>query len=113
MKARSAAKALERAKTKEVENDGVPPVRDLEKDPETKRRFLEIMWEWLEAPQRVEAMKCGSEGKRDYATEARLQEIAQRKADKAATVLGRAYVVEKRERFRRARSPPIAFCPIE
>lgn len=70
---------------------------EMDKDPELKKEFLKIMWGWLRAPQEVPECWVGDarDGKRDWASEARLGETAQKKADKAATVLGRAYVTEK------------------
>lgn len=99
LKAKTLAKELEGTKATNDDKNENAVVRDLEKDPAVKARFLQIMWEWLEAPQNVPECWDVKDGKkvRDWETQARLQEVAQRKADKAATVLGRAYVVEKRE----------------
>lgn len=97
LKAKKAAEALARAPVNSPKTQDAA-VADLEKDPEAKKRFYKMMWEWLEATEVPAIYKLeGGRRTRDYATEAKLAEVAQRKADKAATVLGRAYVVEKRE----------------
>lgn len=69
-----------------------------DKDPALKNRFGNIMWLWLEGADQGPIWK-DVDGKkvRDYQLELRRDEMAQKKADKAATVLGRAYVVEKVE----------------
>jgi len=102
LKAKAEAAALERSKATEGDKNETAILRDLEKDPEAKKRFYEIMWAWLDAAANVPECWKTENGKRvrDYATEAKLSEIAQRKGDKAATVLGRAYVVEKREEIK-------------
>lgn len=98
LKAKADARALERGPAKSDEKNAEIVLRDLEKDPEVKKRFFELMWSWLDNADIAPIYKMEGDRKvRDYATEAKLGEIAQRRADKAATVLGRAYVVEKRE----------------
>lgn len=66
-------------------------VLDYEKDPSVKSRFLEIMWEWLEAPENLTETERRNP---------KIVEATRSKAEKAATVLGRAYVVEKREEIK-------------
>jgi hypothetical protein len=102
LKSKSAAAALERAKPSESDKNETEIVVDLEKDPAAKKKFYAIMWAWLDAAANVPECWKTENGKRvrDHATEAKLSEIAQRKGDKAATVLGRAYVVEKREEIK-------------
>lgn len=72
--------------------------QEWDKDPGLKTEFGQIMWEWLRGA-KVEPIYVEENGKkiRDYATETRWREMAMRAADKAATVLGKAYVTEKVE----------------
>lgn len=95
------AAALERSRITPDGRNEEAVVKDLEKDPEAKRVFFNLMWKWLEASE-IEPIYVVKDGRRqrDYSTEAKLADIAQRKADKAATVLGRAYVTEKKEEIK-------------
>lgn len=98
-------KAEKRAQTLINSNDQTIETRvseltlEWDKDPQLKSEFGKIMWGWIRGGESSPIWKDVGGGKkvRDYQLELRRDEMAQKKADKAATVLGRAYVVEKVE----------------
>jgi len=99
-KAEQLAKELERTKSGEASEEKAAAKLKLtwDQDPELKEKFGRIMWGWLEGAEVEEIwVEKDGERRRDFQTEARLAEINQRKADKAATVLAKGYVTEKVE----------------
>lgn len=97
-KAEKHAQTLINSNDKTIETRVVELTLEWDKDPALKSEFGKIMWGWIRGGESSPIWK-DVDGKkvRDYQLELRRDEMAQKKADKAATVLGRAYVVEKVE----------------
>lgn len=78
---------------------GAPVEKDLSSDPTAVAEFFQILWGWLrEAGKPIEPiLTVGDNGKpfRNFSLEARKRESVDQKAMKAATVLGKAYIVER------------------
>ncbi len=81
-----------------AERVAVEVAAEWDRDPVLKAEFGRIMWEWVRAAKQ-EPIYIVREGRRerDHALELRTSESARAKAEKAATILGRAYVTEKVE----------------
>lgn len=78
---------------------GEPLELDFVNDPSAVREFYRILWGWLQAVQEAEKpiiVEVNGKQTRDFQLEARLKENATQKAMKAATVLGRAYIAERK-----------------
>lgn len=98
------AEDVESGKVKFDEETGAPAgggevTKDFVNDPEAVKRFYAIMWNWLEEAAKAQEpiITTDEKGKsmRDFKLEARMRESTDQRAMKSATVLGRAYIVER------------------
>lgn len=83
----------------EVREDGTeqPVEMDLTSDPRAVFEFYKIMWSWLRGMQEAEVpIRIPGTQALDHKTMTRNREIALAKATRAASVLGRAYIAERR-----------------
>jgi hypothetical protein len=101
LKAEKAAAAVAEDKVRVEGNDEVdlrwqPSIHkglDLEDDDVAKREFEKILWGWIFEGEKAATKPDGME-LRDWV---RLKEVTASKAMKAATILGRKFIVEKKE----------------
>lgn len=75
---------------------GAPVERDLVNDPAAVREFYKILWGWLLAAQKAQEPVLDEDGNIDWRLTARLREGTANLGMKSATVLGRAYIAERR-----------------
>lgn len=100
-KAQKAAAAYETGEVRVDDNDNVdlrwqpsiPKGLNLEDDEIGRKYFEQIMWGWILEGEQVRERPTGMDIK-DWV---RLKEVTASKAMKAATVLGRKFIVEKKE----------------
>lgn len=101
VKAEKAAKAIENNSIRVDDNDEVdlrnaptyPAGLNIEDDEVAKRMFEKILWGWIFEGEKVTDRPVGMDVK-DWV---RLKEVTASKAMKAATILGRKFIVEKKE----------------
>lgn len=99
-RAKKRADALEHSK-KSDESNAATLSLEWDKDPALKAEMGAIMWKWMREAE-VEAIYVTKDGRkeRDYQTELRLGELRQKRAEKAASILAKAYVTEKIEEIK-------------
>jgi hypothetical protein len=101
VKAQKAAKAVENDQIRVEDNDEIdlrnapafPKGLDLDDDELAKKMFEKILWGWIFEGEQVVTRPDGADLK-DFV---RLKEVTASKSMKAATILGRKFIVEKKE----------------
>ena len=99
-KARAKAQAIETGKIRVDEEMGVDSatgaVIDFPDDKAASLRLKQILWGWIETAEKA-VIVTGEDGSRDYRTEVRLRDMQAQMAMRAASILGRQLIGEKRE----------------